>query len=100
MSRRRKASLDLAEDADLGDHGDGWLASVQREVLKQCDEYETLLKEQELKDREASPYKNTVDFDKIKFYYGSPLEENSIERLSFWPRHKGSVFLSSTTRPA
>ena len=29
----------------------------------------------------------------IKFYYGSPLEENNIERLSFWPRHKGHFFL-------
>ena len=45
---------------------------MQHEFFKQCDEYETLLKEQELKDREASPYKITVDFDKIKFYYGSP----------------------------
>ena len=93
MSRRRKAGHDLAEDADLGDHDDGWLASVQRELLKQCDEYETMLKEQELKDREASPYKHINDFDKIKFHYGSPLEENNIERLSFWPRHKGRFFL-------
>ena len=42
---------------------DGRLASAQREVLKQCAEFEKMLKEQEFKDRKmASPYQTPVDF--------------------------------------
>ena len=45
------------------DHDDGRLASAQREVLKQCAEFEKMLKEQEFKDRKmASPYQTPVDF--------------------------------------
>ena len=93
MDRRRKAGIAAEVAVTATDDGDAaWLASVQAEFLRQCDELdEKLMKEQELADLRKA--ENPADFDTVKFYYGSPLEEDNMARLGFWPRYKDRLFL-------